>query len=176
LWAVPVAALLGALVVATPRRAAVLVVAALLLVAGKPMWTLPGGPRRAASITWKRPPADLSTARRILSQTRPGDVVLAPAMLSQTLAAVSGTVYTVNPRTFYTLALGNRSRERLLLSRFAAYGLQAGSPRAVTAALRALRVDLACLPGNYAGALAVLRAAGYRHPVRADRLVCLTRR
>jgi hypothetical protein len=173
LWAIPVAALLGALAVGAPRRALVLVVAAILLVAAQPVWTLPGGPRRTASITWKRPPADLSTAHRILAGVQPGDVVLAPAMLSQTLAAVSGTVYLVNPRTFYTQALGDHTGARLLLSRFAAYGLRAGALTAVTRALRAVRVDDVCLPANYGGALAVLRAAGYRHGTRAEWLECL---
>ena len=143
------------------------------------MASAPGGPRRAASITWKRPPADLSTARRILAHARPNDVVLAPMPLSQTLAAISGDVYTVNPRTFYTKALAEipaaRSRERLLLSRFAVGGLRAGTLAAVMEALRAVRVDLACLPAGDAGALAVLRAAGYHREVRARRLECLRR-
>src|ERR1700750_3060450 len=76
-----------------------------IVLAGHPMWRLPGGPRRAHAIAYKQPPGELRTARRILAASAPGDVVLAPAPVSQTIAAISAAVYTVAPRAFYTDAL-----------------------------------------------------------------------
>jgi hypothetical protein len=188
-WAVPVAALAGAAVagglgrIRAPARR-VLPAAALLvaLVAwGVPVWDAPGSLGFAAP-GYKRTPEALAGARQILAAARPGDVVLAPPLTSETVLVLSGDVYTVAPRPFYTTALarvpGGQAPERLLLLAFLdrgvdAPGFEAGS---IKAALRALGVDVACLPPSHDRALAVVRRAGYGRASRTPALTCLRAR
>jgi hypothetical protein len=172
-WAVPVAALLGA-IAARPRAA--LPVLAVLVLAAHPIWRLPGGPRRAHAIAYKQPPADLRAARLILRHTRPGDAVLAPEPVAQTIAAISGSVYTVDARDFYTNALPRaQAAPRRLLAGFAASGLYRTTPGAVRQALARVGVDVACVPAAYAGAQRLLRAGRYAPAVRTAGLACLRR-
>jgi hypothetical protein len=178
-WALPVAALVGALAVGLSPwiRPSVLkvlpavVLCAAFLAYGTPSWS-GGGISLASSPSWKRLPETVTEARFVLSLARPGDVVLAPTQTSQTIATMSGDVYTVAPRVFYALALeddpGGHARERVLLGAFADNGFEGPSPRTsraptadqVTRALRDVKVDLACIAENQA-AEDVLRSAGY---------------
>jgi hypothetical protein len=153
------------------------ILCAAFLAYGTPSWS-GGGISVASSPSWKRLPETVTEARFVLSHARPGDVVLAPTQTSQTIATMSGDVYTVAPRVFYALALeeepGGHARERVLLGAFADNGLEGPIPRTsgaptaddVTRALREVHVDLACISENEA-AEDVLRAAGYS-PVGSD--------
>jgi Family of unknown function (DUF6077) len=193
LWAVPTVALVGALAVglAARFRSPVLKVlpAALLCVAfvawGTPVWSA-GTVYLASKPAWKRPPGTVPAAHWILSLARPGDVVLAPTKTSQTIAAMSGDVYTVAPRVFYAIALrdtpGGHSRERVLLGAFADDGLEGVVPRTrrspeagdVVDALGLVGVDLACVVDD-PDTREVLSSAGYA-PVGTERgLVCARR-
>jgi hypothetical protein len=191
-WALPVAALVGALAVGLSPwiRPSVLkvlpavVLCAAFLAYGTPSWS-GGGISLASSPSWKRLPETVTEARFVLSHARPGDVVLAPTQTSQTIATMSGDVYTVAPRVFYALALeddpGGHARERVLLGAFADNGLEGPIPRTskaptadqVTRALRDVKVDLACIAENQA-AEDVLRGAGYT-PVGSDGAVTCMR-
>ncbi len=191
-WALPVAALVGALAVglsAWIRPTALKALPAVILCAaflayGTPSWS-GGGISLASSPSWKRLPETITEARFVLSHARPGDVVLAPTQTSQTVATMSGDVYTVAPRVFYALALegntGGHAHERVLLGAFADNGLEGPIPRTsraptaddVTRALSDVGVDLACVAENPA-AQDVLRAAGYT-PVGADGSVACMR-
>jgi hypothetical protein len=190
-WALPVAALAGVLATGLVpahrpvalRLAPAAALAAALLLWGAPLWSL-GETRVAARPAWKRPPDQLAAARTILAAARPGDVILAPQGVSQTLLIASGDVKAVAPRTFYAEALagvpGAHAAQRLRLQRFADTGLgpAAGAEReheaaVVRRALRAVGVDLVCLPRAYAGARRALATAGYATAVRGDRIACL---
>ena len=66
----------------------------------------PAGMSITAAASWSVLPGDLADARAILAQAQAGDLVLAPQPTSQTLAVISASVTTVDPRDFYTWALG----------------------------------------------------------------------
>jgi hypothetical protein len=190
LWALPVAALLGALVdrAAGDARPALLalllaaLVCAAAALAGTPLWAAQGV-RVADRPALKRAPAQLDRARRILAQVRPGDVVLAPRPVSQTILVLSGTVTTVNPRWFFTKALRGVPEahvpERLLLGAFAE---RAPGPIPVARrgplrrALRVVGVDLACVRTRDAAGLRLVGSAGYGSPFAARDLRCLRAR
>jgi hypothetical protein len=193
LWAVPIVALVGVLAVglAGRFRSPVLKVlpAALLCAAfvawGTPVWS--AGPVHLASRpAWKRPPGTVATADWILSLARPGDVVLAPSKTSQTIAVMSGDVYTVSPRAVYALALrdtpGGYAWRRVVLGSFADDGLEGIVPRTtrlpeadeVVESLGLVGVDLACVVDR-PETRELLSVAGYE-PVETDRdLVCARR-
>jgi hypothetical protein len=191
MWALPTAALVG--VVATgllgrlrpPALRALPAVAlgAALLVWGTPMWS-PAKMSVEAAPSWKRPAESVAAARRVLAIARPGDVVLAPASLSQTILIMSGRVKTVAPRGFYAAALrgvaGAHAEERLLLFSFAQHGLQASRwvPRAdvradaVARALRVVGVHIACVDERMGSARRLLRAEGYSTALSTETVRC----
>ena len=191
MWAVPAAALVGALVTglaskARSRVAAVgipVAVAATLVLGGRPVWLgvpdAPEKPEIAAPPTWKLPAWLLNRSRRVLAVARPGDVILASDVLSVPLTALSGDVTTVSPRLLYTRAMrkvpGAHARERLLLRDFVAGGLNAvpgasSRDRAaeVRAALRTVGVDIACIRRSSENERALLARAGYVERVAQD--------
>ena len=178
-WAIPVAALVGVLATQiAPRARLALVpaaaVCAALLAGGTLVWD--GAHTRVAERpSWKRP-AHVDVARAVLAHSRPGDLVLAPLRLSQTLVIVSARVTAVAPRFFYTRALdgdGASPRERVMLARFAVEGLgELRTRERVRRALAALDVDIACVAGGLAGAQALLRRAGYAVVIRTREIWC----
>jgi hypothetical protein len=194
-WCVPAALLVG--VVATgvlaharPRALRVLPaigLVALLVAAGSAVWSrIPV----ADSPTLKLPFGTVQAARRIVSAARPGDVVLAPRQLSQTVSIMSGEVTTVAPRLFYTVALRNTPEahveDRILLQSFAEVGV--GAPvldtnrfqlqdeiveaADIRRALGTLGVDIACVVPD-ADAEALLESAGYTAFLREPRVTCM---
>lgn len=198
LWAVPAAALVG--VVATtvltrvrPRAVGALAAAllcAVLVAWGTPVWSS-GATKVASEPSWKRPAGSITRARLVLAQSRPGDIILAPQWLSQTILVMSGRVTTVAPRPFYAGALigvrGAYARERLLLLWFAEQGL--GQIRRAPAwtkrilslnvraaqvrrALRLVGVDIACVDTKVTEAERLLRAAGYSPSLSTERVNC----
>ena len=189
-WAIPVAALVGVLAVGLSSRVrspALKLLPAALLCGVFVAWGTPllsaGGVDLASRPTWKRPLRTVPEARWILSQAEPGDVVLAPTKTSQTIATMSGEVYTVAPRVFYALALrdtpGAHPSERVLLGAFADNGLNEPVPRTsdppvaedVVDALDLVGVDLACVVDD-ADTREVLRTAGYTEAGARGKLVC----
>jgi hypothetical protein len=192
-WAIPAAALIGILavaVVARVRSPMLRLLPAVLLCAAFVAWGAPawseGKVHLASRPSWKRPPATIGEAKWVLSHASPGEVVLAPTKTSQTIAAMSGEVYTVAPRPFYALALadtpGGHARRRVVLGAFADDGLEGTIPRTnrgleadeVEEALGLVGVDLACVVDD-PETRDVLAAAGYE-PVGASRgLVCARR-
>ena len=115
IWAVPVAALVGALAttVAADRRRllryvpAVAAIAVLVL-AGRPVWSGAVGTQVTAHPGLKRWPSTVAQSREILALSRPGDVVLAPRDVSETLLVMSGTVTPVGTRPMYVRAAVQR--------------------------------------------------------------------
>jgi Family of unknown function (DUF6077) len=195
-WAIPTAALVGVLAtqaLAQMRPAALralpaaAVVAALIL-AGTPVWSRAAGTTIAEAPAWKRHPSDVRMARRIVAAARPGDVILAPEPLSQTILFTSNAVTTVSPRYVYTEALqgvpGAHASDRLLLDLFAGHGLtphekSGGRPLEATAvieALRAVGVDVACLAGREPASTELLREAGYAPLFDGRRITCVEAR
>jgi Family of unknown function (DUF6077) len=190
-WALPAAALLGALATGLLARhrplllraAPAVAIGVAIVAAGQPLWS-PGADARVASEpAWKRLPSEIRAAQAILARTRPGDVVLAPRQVSQTVLVLSGTVTTVSPRGFFTKAFRGipaaRVPARLRLQRFAEQGLggPAGARRngpEVRRALRVLGVDVACVARVHAGAEQLLLRAGYAPFWTGRRLVCLS--
>jgi Family of unknown function (DUF6077) len=189
-WIVPVAALVGIAVTAIPARAGPLVrgapavlFCAALLVWGSPVWdsgTVESSP------SWKRPPESVTAARRILRRSGPGDVVLAPQQVAQTILITSGDVTTVSPRVFYTLALedvpGAYVEERVLLQSLLEPELVAAvttvpeevdDETEIAQALRLVGVDLACIQTRRNASLRALEAAGYSPSLSVSGLTCL---
>jgi Family of unknown function (DUF6077) len=188
-WVVPFAALVGVVATAVPatvRPRALRAVPALLLCAvlvawGSPVWsdtTVAGEP------AWKRFETQIAEARRILAHAKPGDVILAPAQVSQTILVMSSDVTTVSPRPFYVLALddvpGAHADKRLLLA--AAIEPEIGgdiegwldqppSAAEVAEALEGVGVDIACANRHSPGRR-TLEEAGYESAFRAKRLDC----
>jgi hypothetical protein len=188
-WIVPVAALVGIAVTAIPARAGRLVrgtpavlLCAALIVWGRPVWD---SGAIDSSPSWKRPPESLTAARRILERSEPGDVVLAPQQIAQTVLITSGDVTTVSPRVFYTLALddpGAYVEERVLLQSLLEPELVAAlttvpegadDEREIARALRLVGVDLACIQTRRNGALRAVEAAGYSPSFSVSGLTCL---
>jgi hypothetical protein len=173
MWAMPIAALVGALATqpaAAHPRAAVrllpaLAVGALVALAGTPVWQgrntgLAGHP------ALKRDASQLAVATALSGLSRDGDVVLAPAGVSSTLLMIDGRVNAVAPRLLYTQALPPTPQaqraERLLLWSFVNAGLTPGVREdAVTSALRRLGVDIACVKEYATRGRRLLAGAGY---------------
>jgi hypothetical protein len=195
-WALPVAALVGALATGLlPRNRPVWLRAlpALLLCAamalwGEPLWSVAAGTRVAGHPVLKRSRPEVQDARAILARVRPGDVILAREGLSQTLLVMSGDVTTVSPRGFFTTAMAAfpaaHAPERRRLERFAMHGVQhpLGSPaarrerRVVRADLRIVGVDLACVRASRKPMRGVVLAAGYEPAITTPYTVCLRAR
>jgi len=126
-------------------------------------------------------------AQRLLGAARPGDVVLAPRATSLALLEPSGSVVVVDPNDRYVRALrglrGAFEQERLLLERFAGWGLAplagalgtARAERRIERALRDLRVDLACVRPQETGARALLARDRFVPVGGAGGLACLRR-
>jgi hypothetical protein len=188
-WVVPFAALVGVVATAAPagvRHPALRALPALLLCGvlvawGTPVWsngTLEDEP------SWKRFPIQVEEARRIVDRAEPGDVILAPVQVSQTILVMSSDVTTVSPRPFYVLPLEDEpaahADERLLLQ--AALEPDVGgdiegwpeeppSAPEVARALEEVGVDIACANNRGAGS-SLLAEAGYVRSFRAKRLTC----
>jgi hypothetical protein len=189
-WAIPTAALIGVLAVGLGSRVrspALKVLPAVLLCAafiawGTPLWSA-GQIDLASRPSWKRPPRTVTEAQWILSHSRPGEVVLAPTETSQTIAVISGDVYTVAPRGFYATGLRDtpdgHAQERRLLGAFADNGLgtnrtstdRPAAAEDVENALKTVGVDLACVVDDQ-DARRVLSAAGYAEVGVRRGLVC----
>ena len=196
-WAVPIAALLGVIAVAAAapirqpllRLAPAALLCAAFIASGQPVWSTYQG--TSSRPMWKRWPGTVQASQQILRVARPGDVILAPDPVSDTLLVMSGRVTVVSPRPFYTIGLigvpGGQARERLTLLAFANEGLgrlQANEPwmrklpnrtierPAVVRALRAVKADLACVASHPTDAGTLLRSTGYRKVTTTETLTC----
>ena len=187
-WVVPIAALVGVLATAVPaaikpsavRVAPAVIICAALLVWGRPVWDAGIVESRPA---WKRLPVTVTAAREILSRSEPGDVVLAPSSLSQTVLIMSPDVTTVSPRVFYTLALrdepGAHVEERIRLQsivepRITEIGrVKALDDPSVERALAVVGVDLACVENQRAHSLESLKEIGFSPAFTGAGLTCL---
>jgi hypothetical protein len=179
IWALPAAALVGALAVSIAgvrgpgwlRAVPALALCVALALFGEPLWARNVGSTLAHRPVLKRTGHQIADAHMVLPHTRPGDLVLAPTGLSQTLLVLSGQITTVSPRPFFTRALaaapGMHAAARLRLQRFAQLGI--GPPPALPARapqlrgdLRLLGVDLVCLGRPNVTGRAMLRTLGWR--------------
>jgi hypothetical protein len=187
IWVIPVAALVGALATSlVPRGAPALLrlapaaaIAAAMAVAGVPLWSPAADAGVASRPSWKRSPVQIDAARAILARARPGDLVLAPDRVSQTLAVMSGSVTTVAPRLFFVRALADvpamHAAERERLRRLVVRGRRRPAGAEAEATIRALRVtgvDIACVARRDRAARQVLTRAGYGNGFRARHLRC----
>ena len=185
-WAVPVAALLGAAatgLVPLERPAVVRALPAAAICAALLAWGASVGPPPGMTVAstpaWKRHPRDLADARQIVARARAGHLVLAPKPVSQTILVVAADVTTVSPRDFYVRGLGRmpghrdaaRASLRLRLQEFA--DSAARSPAFVIGALRVLDVDIACVRRGSPNHVRVLRRAGYADRFSTPGLVCM---
>ena len=196
-WAVPIGALLGVVAVAAAapirqpllRLAPAALLCAAFVASGQPVWSTYQG--TSSRPMWKRWPGTVRASEQILRVARPGDVILAPDPVSDTLLVMSGRVTVVSPRPFYTIGLigvpGAQVRERLTLLAFANEGLgrleanepwmrklptRTVEPPAVVRALRAVKADLACVASHPPDAGTLLRSTGYRKATTTETLVC----
>jgi hypothetical protein len=192
-WAVPTAALVGlaaahaAARIRAPalRALPVVLVGAALVAWGTPLWSSAAEATLASAPAWKRPQASIEAARDILAHARPGEVILAPRSISQTILVMSGTAVVVAPRVFYTRALGDvpggHPRPRLVLQAFSERGLAPADTvpggrvdaTRVARALGVVRVDIACIRPGKPRAREVLVEAGYSPAVTSENVVCL---
>jgi hypothetical protein len=192
-WALPVAALVGALATGffearrplALRALPVIAVAAVLVFAGQPVWDMKSGPIVASRPQWKLVPHTVAPAHLALDGARPGDVILAPTDISNSLAVMSGDTKTVSARAFYTKSLAKlpaaHVRERLLLAQFADGGLHPSSGPAlpwdrISRALRVVGVDEVCLHRQDLEALALLGRGRYHRGAEGRGIACRVRR
>jgi hypothetical protein len=188
-WVVPIAALVGVAVTAVPARlrhpalraAPAVLLCAVLLVWGTPVWS---GGALEDKPSWKRFNVQVEEARRILAHAEPGTIVLAPAQVSQTLLIMSSDITTVTPRPFYVLALDEvpeaHAEERLSLqaaiepllgNEVEAWPDEPPTPTETAEALETVGVGIACASRQGRGPEA-LEAGGYVRAFRAGRLEC----
>jgi len=188
-WALPVAALVGALATSVAGRRghpalratpAVALCLAMVLF-GEPPWWASGGTEVASRPVLKRAPTEVADARRILAHAQPGDLILAPRPLSQTLLVLSGDVTTVSPRGFFVRALSGipamhamarRGLQHFVRSGFAPHPAGPRRIRALHADLRALGVDIACVDRSHVEGRRVLGTLGFTPLVRSRRTAC----
>jgi hypothetical protein len=189
IWAVPVAALIGALATTVAadrgrvlRYVPAVAAIAVLVLAGRPVWSHAVGTDVTRHPGLKRWPGTVAQSREIMALTRPGDVVLAPRPVSETLLVMSGDVTTVGTRPMYVRPLydvaGARARARLWLMYLVGpdpspqHG-RARYVREIRWALRVVGVDLACTAPGQRLAHDVLRAAGFSRQVPVGGLSCV---
>ena len=187
-WAMPAAALVGALSVLVAgtrgpvwvRGLPAVALCVVLALAGQSVWE-----RDSKAIAdrpvLKRARQQLADARAILPHTRPGDLILAPKGLSQTLLVLSGRITTNSPRGFFTRSLADvpamHTAERFHLQHFAQLGIGPNpmGPKRLTKLrtdLRVVGVDLACLTRSHVPARKVLKRLGWRLVVETHRTAC----
>jgi hypothetical protein len=187
-WAMPVAALVGALSTGAIRRGPPLLRAvpavalcAVMALYGVPVWSAADGTRVAHHPVLKRGPQELAAARAILRHAHRDDLILAPRSLSQTLLILSGRVTTVSPRGFFTSALSDvpamHVKRREKLAHFARFGLRPVPAsrfirREIRGDLRVVGVDMACLRPNHVYSRRLLGQWGWRRVVHAHGIVC----
>ncbi len=187
-WIVPVAALAGVVATSVPARirspalraVPAVVICAVLIVWGSPVWDAATVESRPS---WKRPPQSIDAARQILERAEPGDIVLAPSSVSQTILIMSADVTTVSPRVFYTLALRDEPEahvdERTLLQSIVEprvaerTRLEPPDDAGVARAATLVGVDVACVENRRTASLQALEAAGYSPTFRPPGLTCL---
>jgi Family of unknown function (DUF6077) len=187
-WAMPAAALVGALAVSVTgfrgpvwlRAVPAVALCVVLALFGESVWGRDSKAIADAPVL-KRARQQLADARMVLPHTRPGDVVLAPKGLSQTLLVLSGRITTVSPRAFFTRALSDvpamHAAERFRLQHFAHLGIgdRPMGPRRLArlrSDLRVVGVDLACLDRSHVPARKVLRTLGWRLVAESRRTAC----
>lgn len=186
-WVAPIAALVGVLGVELGARAhrrptalVAVLIAALIIWWGLPIWSGSMWVSVDASPQWKRDPAEVAVAQRAIDALRPGDTILAPQNLAVTITVMTTRVKTVAPRDYFMDYLrdepGFRYTQRQTLWDFAAedYVMMMDKPD-VAAALNALDVDAVCLPTESGQRLAFLRDEGYRTFTLTASYTCLAR-
>jgi Family of unknown function (DUF6077) len=189
IWGVPVAALIGALAATVAadrsrwlRYVPAVAAIAVLVVAGRPVWSHAIGTDVTRHPGLKRWPTTVAQSRELMALSRPGDVVLAPRSVSETLLVLSGKITPVGTRPMYVRPLYHvrraRARARLWLMYLVGPNPapQHGRTRYVHDirwALRVVGVDLACTAPGQRLAHDVLRSAGYSRPVPVGGLSCL---
>jgi hypothetical protein len=200
LWVIPFPALVGLLAgvsvlrVLEEARAAVpsrirglapalpaLVVAALLVGFGHPLWLSRGGDSRWVSRpVWKTNPSALRTARGILDRYDGEGAVLADQRVMKAIALLTVEPKAVNARTWYALLTrepSRRTQERLALTRLIMSRPPRPSSEEIRRALTNLRVGLVCVPQSKPDILDEIEAAGpYHEGFRVRYQVCLVRR
>jgi hypothetical protein len=186
-WALPVAALVGALATSIVpgrgipmlRAAPALALCGAMALGGVAIWDK-GGSALASRPVLKRQPQALTDARAVMPHTRPGDVVLAPKVLSQTLLILSGELTTVSPRGFFTRALADvpavHAAARRRLQHFVVFGLPARAGRdrvrALREDLRVVGVDVVCLRRSHVTARRLLTSFGFRRVSLTRAMAC----
>ena len=161
---------------AMPRRAladvCAVAVAAVLVVAGTPVWAAANRARLSASPAWKISDRGLSGAEAILHRDIPRGLVLAPATVMSAIAVTTTRVYTVVPRILYLEQLHTEdARKRRLLFDWVS-GERYLTPAVLRSLTSALKVSEVCLPSAARQRLRMLAAHGFPRSLRADWLTC----
>jgi hypothetical protein len=198
LWIVPLPALVGLLAafpaasllrrsvdLRPPLRqvavgASALLVAALLVAFGHPLWrSVSGESLWVARPAWKVSPRPLADAYTILGRYSGSGPILASEQTMRAIAVVTVEPRTVNPHSWYvrlTPEPRTRIQDRLLLTRFVD-GLEPIPTRQeVARALARLRVDLVCVRGPRERVAREIRPLwAFREAFDVAGLVCLVR-
>jgi hypothetical protein len=167
-------------VVRVARYAPVLLIAALLVAFGAPLWFSPvsGDSLWVSKPGWKAHQGPLTVARRVLVRYTGSDPVLAEPRIMYAVALLTAEPKAVNPRSFYTQwSHDSRERisERLALTRFVTDGESSLSGERLRQALSDLRVGLVCLPRSKSEAIREIEGAGYKEVFEVEHRVCLRR-
>ncbi|MWA05294.1 hypothetical protein F8568_043645 [Actinomadura sp. LD22] len=191
MWVVPAPVLIGLLatvrvpVPAGGRRAPGVLAAALpaaalavtMVVGGTPLWSAENGSFVASRPSWKLPPGQVGTARRVVDLARTGGVVVMPQGYMRAVPLLTARVHAANPNGHYLRNLPVPARfatDRQVLT--AAVRRPGGRKPALVelrGAIRRAGVAVACAHPRDLRGLALLEKAGLSARRRVGRLVCL---
>jgi hypothetical protein len=180
-WIVPVPAMVAVLATGALARlgrrwavAGAVVVLAICVVGGTPVWSRDNGARVEWHPRWDLDPGDAAAARRLLSLAQTGDVVASPEAISGALATQSVAVRTVDPRGSYTVGRVARNpafhaENRRLIARAVTNGIDGNEVDAFVGSLDLLSVDVVCTGPRARGPVVTggLERAGFA-PVGRD--------
>jgi hypothetical protein len=154
--------------------------AAIIVVAGTPIWSAEAGVSFKKPWEWQRSAPSLAAAKQVIAAADDGDVVLAPQDLAITLDVMTTRVKTVAPRDYFMDYLrdepGFDFDDRLTLVEFV--NLPPGDPfdeAGVRLALDRLQIDSICLPTGSEQRVMFLEGTGYIPGVATASYGCLDR-
>jgi hypothetical protein len=185
-WIVPLPVLVGLLAVVplsrlgrldrVPTRALAavpaVVVVAVVIATGTPLWSADNHARMASAAAWKVSEKGEAGAAAILGHRSGAGLVLAPAIVMSAISETTTRVYPVVPRDIYLPQLsGADGAGRLALFEWVTRqrNLAAGQ---LSAFLSQLDVRQVCLPSQARVRLRIVAGLGYADSFRADWLTC----
>jgi hypothetical protein len=165
--------------VAALALAPALAVSVAVIVGGQPLWSQQDGTTLAARPAWKANAEYLRAARTVVKADTGGGTILAPYKVMRYVPLLTTTEHAAVPNLHYLQNLPAAPtfiHDRELLGDMASRNVGPyPSVRNVDTALDQVGVTYACVWSTDKQGLRLLKAAGFGHQRRIDRLRCLSR-